>query len=580
MYTQCPDCSAAFRVSANDLKQAAGKVRCGGCGSAFDALEFLSEEMPQQPTGARAARRLPELKPDRRSAGLPESVSPEESIALLKTLEQLAGEDIRIEDTGIEWRVLDDQVIADLKTADADEPPGAQAHETSANESDAAAHILADGTQDTSFDPGDEADDGRDDEPRYGDDTPIQEHDDEAAAPLAEDDSGIEALADADEQLADGEPEPPDEAIDVESDDEDTGDWEEILDEFDDGDTNDESGDNDDHGLPEDSDEFEDPGLEREPDEIGGTVAHEGDQEQPGDSVDDESHGPERETGDDEVAESIGEHLESEDDDDVADTRDGDGGSDRKTETGIDEDAAKDDEDTDETGDLPDVQEEDVAVESIIMEGETVRNALDDVSDAKNMDGNISYWTPPEPVPPPARSAASTIGLSIAALVLLLMLGLQVIHHYRETLATVPAVNQIIAPVYRALGMTVTPDWDVTGWRFEATQSNTDNDDGNLTVYSRIGNTSDRPLPYPLIGISLTDRFDRTVGSRLVEPAEFLTVSSNPRKLVSPGDNFDAVISIAAADEAATGYKLDVCYRNPGSMGSAQLRCAIGDFKD
>ena len=30
MYTQCPDCEIAFKVTAEVLKQAAGKVRCGG----------------------------------------------------------------------------------------------------------------------------------------------------------------------------------------------------------------------------------------------------------------------------------------------------------------------------------------------------------------------------------------------------------------------------------------------------------------------------------------------------------------------------------------------------------------------
>ena len=48
MYTQCPDCNTAFRVTAEVLKQAAGKVRCGGCSNAFNALEHLSEQMPEQ----------------------------------------------------------------------------------------------------------------------------------------------------------------------------------------------------------------------------------------------------------------------------------------------------------------------------------------------------------------------------------------------------------------------------------------------------------------------------------------------------------------------------------------------------
>ena len=47
----------------------------------------------------------------------PETISPERSAALLKTLDELAGSDIRIEDTGIEWRVLDENDGEDDETA-------------------------------------------------------------------------------------------------------------------------------------------------------------------------------------------------------------------------------------------------------------------------------------------------------------------------------------------------------------------------------------------------------------------------------------------------------------------------------
>ncbi|MFQ5610319.1 MAG: MJ0042-type zinc finger domain-containing protein, partial [Woeseiaceae bacterium] len=43
MFTQCPDCGTAFRVTAEVLRKAGGKVRCGGCGNAFNALAYLSE---------------------------------------------------------------------------------------------------------------------------------------------------------------------------------------------------------------------------------------------------------------------------------------------------------------------------------------------------------------------------------------------------------------------------------------------------------------------------------------------------------------------------------------------------------
>ena len=97
MYTECPECEVAFRVTADVLKQAAGKVRCGGCGVAFNALAHLSEEMPGTPVKTEApvepepfeADDSPELE-----AGTPpQAISAEQSAALLKTLDQLAGED-------------------------------------------------------------------------------------------------------------------------------------------------------------------------------------------------------------------------------------------------------------------------------------------------------------------------------------------------------------------------------------------------------------------------------------------------------------------------------------------------------
>ena len=51
MYTLCPECGVAFSVTAEVLKQAAGKVRCGGCGVAFNALAHLSEDLPAAQSG-------------------------------------------------------------------------------------------------------------------------------------------------------------------------------------------------------------------------------------------------------------------------------------------------------------------------------------------------------------------------------------------------------------------------------------------------------------------------------------------------------------------------------------------------
>ncbi|MDH3339505.1 MAG: zinc-ribbon domain-containing protein, partial [Gammaproteobacteria bacterium] len=119
MYTQCPECGVAFNVTAEVLKQAAGQVRCGRCSVAFNALDFLSEEKPDAPVQpeaepqSRPAEHPPDEPVELESVTPPKAISAEQSAALLKTLDQLAGSDIRIEDTGVEWRVLNDDEEAE-----------------------------------------------------------------------------------------------------------------------------------------------------------------------------------------------------------------------------------------------------------------------------------------------------------------------------------------------------------------------------------------------------------------------------------------------------------------------------------
>jgi hypothetical protein len=156
-----------------------------------------------------------------------------------------------------------------------------------------------------------------------------------------------------------------------------------------------------------------------------------------------------------------------------------------------------------------------------------------------------------------------------------LLLLVQFAHQSREALATMPAFRDTVGSLYRMVGKPVTPAYDITGWRFEQTKNNIDEAEGVLSIYSRIGNNSDKALPYPLVNVSLTNRFEDPIGSRVLEPREYLAGDTDPRELVAAGNTFDAVISIESPDAEATGFKLNVCYR----MESGLLRCAIEDFK-
>ncbi len=216
-------------------------------------------------------------------------------------------------------------------------------------------------------------------------------------------------------------------------------------------------------------------------------------------------------------------------------------------------------------------------VETIIMEGESVRGEdEEDKSEENRRLGAAMKARQAEEDLLKSRSAGgSRIGLIAAAVLLALVLVLQFVHQSREALATIPAFNKAVGPVYRMLGKPLTPAWDIKGWRFEATKGSTDEGDEVLTIYSRIGNQSDNALPYPLVHVSLTDRFEDIIGSRVLEPGEYLGPNADPRELVPSGNTFNAVISIESPAAEATGFKLNVCYR----LAGGQLRCAIEDFK-
>ena len=227
-------------------------------------------------------------------------------------------------------------------------------------------------------------------------------------------------------------------------------------------------------------------------------------------------------------------------------------------------------------------------VETIIMEGEMVRGELQE--ERRKLDSPASEFKSPGRLEDTyslnrgqgkirgGRRAGDPPGYTVIASAVLLGLLLvgQIMHQARQSLATYGAFNHTIGPIYRVLGKPVTPDWDIKGWQFEATNGSVDEREELLTIYSRIANKSNQSLPYPLVHVSLTDRWEEIIGSRVLEPNEYLAGDLDPRKPVPFGENFTAVITIASPSAEATGFKLNVCYR----VAQGRVRCATQDFKD
>jgi predicted Zn finger-like uncharacterized protein len=739
MYTQCPECDVAFRVTADVLRQAAGKVRCGGCGIAFNALEHLSEEKPQPPTRMDPEPELPELTPEPppelEADTPPQVISAKQSAALLKTLDQLAGSDIRIEDTGIEWRVLDSDLDAVSEPAEEPEAvpePEFEAVTEPAEEPDA--DPVAE-TGSLKFFIEDESDQPEIvEEMRFDDNTPLPDDfefkDVVVAAPEpapaeVEEAEVVDELQGAQVDLAFGDAE----------------EWEDLLGDLDESEPEEEpehepdAAEEIDEDIPTEADDLvvfgsgptersadqpldmdtqfaiqaeamgidlsglhasvdkeqpetddaeaetsidddliaaafkteetarvaeEETGTgpevdsEEEPDdEIGKEAEAEPEEERTGEFDEEpeaEAEPEEERTGefDEEPEEALDDEisadLEHEFVDEIHKASEEDIGeepeeeldygaikADEALEAALEESGEEVEADNNETAPsdehiIPEMTEEEMTInmmidqellsvavededgfastivqkqpdkkvegeiggnksikkaeplfETIVMEGESVRGDVDReklasdegaalIEKLRAAGNNEKEYR--------ATNWPST-GMIAAGIGLLLLLGLQFMHQSREALATIPAFNSAVGPAYRALGKPLTPAWDISGWRFEQTKNSVDEVDQSLTIYTRIGNKSDEALPYPLVHVSMTDRFEDIIGSRVLEPGVYLAANADPRKLVAPGNTFDAVISVKSPSDEATGFKLNVCYR----QASGSLRCATQDFK-
>ena len=701
MYTQCPECSTAFRITAEVLKQASGKVRCGGCGNPFNALEFLSEGMPEQAAAKEPEAPLPELKPEpmRTNGGAPRSISAEKSAALLKTLDELAGSDIRIEDTGVEWRVLDEDEPSDSAIDELlDESPTPVDQFLTKTPTDVeAGEIFEESANALAQTPVEEL--------RFDDNTPLPDDfdlDDEA--------SYVPETADAGDTSPEAEAEPADEKeesrVDVMLGEPDE--WADILGEVDepvapvaaepaaaepaapepvilepiaaapdveatpaqaeqeilDVDTQfalqaeamgiDLSGMHPAPEIaPEETTEDVDEEVDEEPEEEPEIEPVDESDEAPDDDVESELELEDSATrrypvDDEEIDEAPlefgsidtamaelevqsdvfdknffagAEELELQDDEalgtgiDEEDPDEAELVSEESSEENshaippqteeeqtlnmmIDQDllsfAVEDEDGFASTIVIPEKDAEDKAIaekesnfgdedmsagfETIVMEGESIRSAVNtkkraaDIAAAAALAQQARAERDKESAAP---SGGRRRGMIAAIVVLGLLLLAQVMNQSREALATIPAFNNVAGIVYRAVGKPLSPAWDVTGWRFEATRDVIDENDDQLTIYSRIGNKSDSSLPYPLINVALIDRFEETVGNRTLDPAEYLGDDLDPSKPVQPGNTFNAVISIQSPAPDATGYKLKVCYR----QSAGQLRCSNPSFK-
>jgi predicted Zn finger-like uncharacterized protein len=152
--------------------------------------------------------------------------------------------------------------------------------------------------------------------------------------------------------------------------------------------------------------------------------------------------------------------------------------------------------------------------------------------------------------PSPGADRRRLIGWVSAAVVSALLLMAQVMHHNREWFAALYGAMGAPLPAPASLSAYQLRQWGVTGDPAA---------NGTLRLRASILNTAAQLQPYPLLRVTLADRFGKGIGRRDFEATEYL--GKPTARLLAPGERADATLDILDPGQNAEGFEVDVCLR-------------------
>ena len=165
-----------------------------------------------------------------------------------------------------------------------------------------------------------------------------------------------------------------------------------------------------------------------------------------------------------------------------------------------------------------------------------------------------------EPVARPERRRVLAAGISALGVAL----AAQLVHQNREALGANELVGAPVRALYARLGRPIEPRWDLGAYDVKQWGAATDTAPGALRLRASVVNRANRAQPYPLLRVTLEDRFGAKVAQREFTPVEYLPGHTAPGQLLAPGARADADLSLADPGSQAVGFELDVCLPRAG----------------
>ncbi|HEV2270482.1 MAG TPA: DUF3426 domain-containing protein [Steroidobacteraceae bacterium] len=171
----------------------------------------------------------------------------------------------------------------------------------------------------------------------------------------------------------------------------------------------------------------------------------------------------------------------------------------------------------------------------------------------------------------PRRRAGLAWKLGAGALVV--ALALQVVNHYRDSLAANPALIGPLSTVYSVLGVKLAPRWNIHAYDVHQLGASVAGAAaGEIVVRASVKNSASRAQPLPLLRVTLQDRFGNRIAARDVPPSDYLPSSVAPSSLLAAGGRVDATMVFVDPGPQAVGFEIDACLRQQ----SGEVACAHG----
>jgi predicted Zn finger-like uncharacterized protein len=150
-----------------------------------------------------------------------------------------------------------------------------------------------------------------------------------------------------------------------------------------------------------------------------------------------------------------------------------------------------------------------------------------------------------------------------AAAVSALLLLAQLVHQNRDWFVAHShgPFGSVVRALYGAMGAPLPQPASLSAYELRQWGVTGDPDaNGTLRVRASILNTAAQLQPYPLLRVTLADRFGKKIGTRDFEPAEYL--GKPTARLLAPGERVDATLAILDPGKNAEGFEIDVCLRS------------------